>query len=52
MKTVFLLIATILLVFSCKKEAGTAFCELHPDECVDIREVKDYFYLPLLFLCQ
>jgi hypothetical protein len=47
MKTVFLLIVTILLVFSCKKEAGTAFCELHPDECVDIREVKDYFYFKM-----
>ena len=36
------------LTIACRKDedpnAGLDYCELNPDECVDIREVKDWFY--------
>jgi hypothetical protein len=42
--TVLMLFLTI--GFSCKKdpEQNLDYCELHPEECVDIRMVKDWFY--------
>jgi len=46
MKKIFIVIVTLSLVFSCKKdpEQNLDYCELHPDECIDIRTVKDWFY--------
>lgn len=41
----FLIIAT--LFGSCRKDESIPFCELYPDECVDIREVKEYFYFKI-----
>jgi hypothetical protein len=35
---------TLSVVFSCKKDPEIPYCELHPDDCVDIRMVKDWFY--------
>jgi hypothetical protein len=35
------------VVFSCKKDPEIPYCELHPDDCVDVREVKDYFYFKI-----
>ncbi len=44
-----LLFAFVLLsVASCKKEPEKIpYCEEYPNECVDVREVKDYFYFKI-----
>ncbi len=37
----------LLLISACKKDPEPpvkSYCELHPDECVDVRDVKNYFY--------
>lgn len=40
-------IIVFLLVLSCKKDPPIPYCEEFPDDCVDVREVKDYFYFKL-----
>lgn len=41
----YLLIFTLLpLLMACKKDPPLSYCEEFPDDCVDVREVKDYFY--------
>ena len=45
-KKLLLVFSFLLLLFSCKKDPpipSIPFCEEFPDECVDVREVKDYF---------
>lgn len=46
MKKIFIVMMTLSLVFACKKdpEQNLDYCELHPQECVDMREVKNWFY--------
>ncbi len=41
----YLLIFTLLpLLMACKKDPPLSYCEEFPDDCIDVREVKDYFY--------
>ena len=47
MKKIAFILLTLSLVFACKKDPEIPYCELHPDDCVDVREVKDYFYFKL-----
>ena len=44
MKNIAFTLLTLSLVFSCKKDPEIPYCELHPDDCVDVRMVKDWFY--------
>ena len=46
-KKLLVVFSFLLLLLSCKKDPpipSISFCEEFPDECVDVREVKDYFY--------
>jgi hypothetical protein len=47
MKRRILIIISLFFVLSCRRDQSIPFCELHPDQCVDIREVKDYFHFNL-----
>ncbi|NOQ71660.1 MAG: hypothetical protein GQ574_06650, partial [Crocinitomix sp.] len=48
MRTLIFLLLLLPLAFACRKDedpdANLDFCELNPEECVDIRKVKDWFY--------
>lgn len=44
MKKYLIIFLLIPLAIACKKDPELPYCELHPDDCVDVREVKDYFY--------
>ncbi len=37
----------LLLVTSCKKDPPTSYCSENPGACVDVRDVKDYFYFKI-----
>jgi hypothetical protein len=37
----------LFMLTACQKDDDISYCELHPDECVDVREVKDYFYFKM-----
>lgn len=39
-----ILILLLPLAMACKKDPPLSYCEEFPDDCVDVREVKDYFY--------
>jgi hypothetical protein len=43
MKTKILALLLLSLVMACKKPP-VSYCTQYPDDCVDVREVKDYFY--------
>lgn len=47
MKKYILCSLSLITLVSCRKDKTISFCELHPEECVDIREVKEYFYFKL-----
>ncbi len=42
MRLITLFIVTVSII-SCREDEQLPFCELYPDQCVDIREVKEYF---------
>ena len=44
MKKWTLLLMALPLLWACRKDDQIPFCEQYPDECVDIRMVKDWFY--------
>lgn len=44
MKKWTLLLMALPLLWACRKDDKIPFCEQYPDECVDIRMVKDWFY--------
>ncbi len=44
MKRKILILFFLPLFMACNKDPEIPYCELHPDECVDVRDVKDYFY--------
>ena len=37
----------LFMLTACRKDDDISYCELHPEECVDVREVKDYFYFKM-----
>ena len=39
-----MILFTLLVVVSCRKDDEIPYCEEFPNDCVDVREVKDYFY--------
>ena len=39
----FFLISSVLWFSSCRKDPTIPFCELHPDQCREVAELKDYF---------
>ncbi len=45
----YLLLFTFVLlsVASCKKDPPTSYCSENPDDCIDVRKVKDYFYFKI-----
>ncbi len=45
----YLLLFTFVLlsVASCKKDPPTSYCSENPGACVDVRDVKDYFYFKI-----
>jgi hypothetical protein len=47
MKKWTLLLMALPLFWACRKDDDISYCELHTDECVDVREVKDYFYFKM-----
>lgn len=44
MKKWTLLLMALPLLWACRKDDQIPFCEQYPNECVDIRMVKDWFY--------
>lgn len=42
--TILMLFIALFLVSSCRKDKSISYCNLHPEDCVDIQEVKKYFY--------
>jgi hypothetical protein len=39
-----IILLILLAAISCRKDEEIPYCEQYPDDCVDVREVKDYFY--------
>lgn len=44
MKNKLIILITLIVVVSCRKDDEIPYCEEFPNDCVDVREVKDYFY--------
>ncbi len=47
MQRMLLFAFVLLLVASCKKDPPTSYCSENPGACVDVRDVKDYFYFKI-----
>jgi hypothetical protein len=47
MKKWTLVLMALPLLWACRKDDKIPFCEQYPDECVDIRMVKDWFYFDI-----
>ena len=46
-KTVLLLFGSVIffaVLTQCRKDPHIPFCELHPDQCVEMKHIKDHYY--------
>lgn len=44
MKNILIILITIIVAISCRKDDSLHHCQQFPEDCVDVREVKNCFY--------